>query len=266
MRKYLTLLLACILAVSISACGLLPEKIDETTSWPAGKLYREAKEELNSGNYEKAVEYFEKLESRYPFGVYAQQAQMDIAYAYYRQNEQAQALAAADRFIKLHPNHPNIDYMYYLKGLINFNDRLGLLNFAFRQDLSERDPKAAQDAFDSFKVLVTRYPDSVYTKDALLRMKYLVTMLAKYEIHVAKYYYRRGAYLAAANRAQRTIKNYPESPVVEEALYIMAQSYKKLGLYDLSADTERVFKQNYPDSKIPHGAANKKSDPWWQFW
>lgn len=176
-----------------------------------------------------------------------------------------QALAAAERFIKLHPNHPNIDYMYYLKGLINFNDRLGLLNFAFRQDLSERDPKAAQDAFDAFKVLVTRYPDSVYAKDAMLRMKYLVTMLAKYEIHVAKYYYRRGAYLAAANRAQRTIKNYPESHVVEEALYIMAQSYKKLGLYDLSADAERVFKQNYPDSKIPYGAADKKSDPWWQF-
>lgn len=266
MRKYLTILLACIIALSISAYGLLPEKIDETASWPAGKLYREAKEELNSGNYEKAVEYFEKLEARYPFGIYAQQAQMDIAYAYYRQNEQAQALAAAERFIKLHPNHPNIDYMYYLKGLINFNDRLGLLNFAFRQDLSERDPKAAQDAFDAFKVLVTRYPDSVYAKDAMLRMKYLVTMLAKYEIHVAKYYYRRGAYLAAANRAQRTIKNYPESHVVEEALYIMAQSYKKLGLYDLSADAERVFKQNYPDSKIPYGAADKKSDPWWQFW
>ena len=175
MRKYLTILLACIIALSISACGLLPEKIDETASWPAGKLYREAKEELNSGNYEKAVEYFEKLEARYPFGIYAQQAQMDIAYAYYRQNEQAQALAAAERFIKLHPNHPNIDYMYYLKGLINFNDRLGLLNFAFRQDLSERDPKAAQDAFDAFKVLVTRYPDSVYAKDAMLRMKYLVT-------------------------------------------------------------------------------------------
>ena len=161
MRKYLTILLACIIALSISACGLLPEKIDETASWPAGKLYREAKEELNSGNYEKAVEYFEKLEARYPFGIYAQQAQMDIAYAYYRQNEQAQALAAAERFIKLHPNHPNIDYMYYLKGLINFNDRLGLLNFAFRQDLSERDPKAAQDAFDAFKVLKFTLPNII---------------------------------------------------------------------------------------------------------
>ncbi len=265
MRKNLLKLLALLLAVSLTACGLLPEKIDETTSWPAGKLYREAKDEMNSGNYEKAIEYFEKLESRYPFGVYAQQAQIDIAYAYYRDNEQAQALAAVERFIKLHPNHPNIDYMYYLRGLINFNDRLGLLNFAFRQDLSERDPKAAQDAFDSFKILVTRYPDSIYTKDAILRMKYLVTMLAKYEVHVAKYYYRRGAYLAAANRAQRAINNYPDSAVVEEALYILTESYKKLGLYDLGNDADRIFKHNYPDSKIPYGGG-KEDSPWWQFW
>ena len=145
------------------------------------------------------------------------------------------------------------------------NDRVGLLNFAFRQDLSERDPKAAQDAFDSFKLLVTRYPDSIYSKDAIYRMKYLVTMLAKYEIHVAKYYYRRGAYLAAANRAQRAINNYPDSFVVEEALYILAESYKKLGLYDLSNDANRIFKQNYPDSKIPYGG-NAKENPWWQFW
>lgn len=266
MRKNLLKLLALfLLAVSLAACGLLPEKIDETASWPAGKLYREAKDEMRSGNYEKAIEYYEKLESRYPFGVFAQQAQIDIAYAYYRDNEPAQALAAVERFIKLHPNHPNIDYMYYLRGLINFNDRVGLLNFAFRQDLSERDPKAAQDAFDSFKLLVTRYPDSVYSKDAIYRMKYLVTMLAKYEIHVAKYYYRRGAYLAAANRAQRAINNYPDSFVVEEALYILAESYKKLGLYDLSSDANRIFKQNYPDSKIPYGG-NAKENPWWQFW
>ena len=135
MRKNLLKLLALfLLAVSLAACGLLPEKIDETASWPAGKLYREAKDEMRSGNYEKAIEYYEKLESRYPFGVFAQQAQIDIAYAYYRDNEPAQALAAVERFIKLHPNHPNINYMYYLRGLINFNDRVGLLNFAFRQD------------------------------------------------------------------------------------------------------------------------------------
>ena len=214
---------------------------------------------------EKAIEYYEKLESRYPFGVFAQQAQIDIAYAYYRDNEPAQALAAVERFIKLHPNHPNIDYMYYLRGLINFNDRVGLMNFAFRQDLSERDPKAAQDAFDSFKLLVTRYPDSVYSRDAIYRMRYLVTMLAKYEIHVAKYYFRRGAYLAAANRAQRAITNYPDSAVAEEALYILTESYRKLGLYDLSDDANRIFKQNFPNSKIPYGG-NVEDNPWWQFW
>ncbi len=267
MRKNLLTLFALFLAVSLTACGLFSEKVDETISWPAGKLYREAKEELRNGNYEKAIEYYEKLESRYPFGVYAQQAQMDIAYAYYRDNEPAQALVATERFIKLHPNHPNIDYMYYLRGLINFNDRVGFLNFAFQQDLSERDPKAAQDAFESFKLLVTRYPDSVYSKDAIYRMKYLLTMMAKYEVHVAKYYYRRGAYLAAANRAQRAITNYPDSFVVEEALYILVESYKKMGLYDLSDDANRIFKQNFPDSDIPYGGSNNaKKSPWWQFW
>lgn len=266
MQKFLLKLFALLMAVSLTGCGLLPDKIDETLTWPAGKLYREAKEEMRSGNYEKAIEYYEKLESRYPFGVFAQQAQINIAYAYYRDNEPAQALAAVERFIKLHPNHPNIDYMYYLRGLINFNDRVGLLNFAFRQDLSERDPKAAQDAFDSFKYLVEHYPDSIYSKDAIYRMRYLVTMLAKYEIHVAKYYYRRGAYLAAANRAQRAINNYPDSFVVEEALYILAESYKKLGLTDLSNDAYRIFRQNYPDSKIPYGGNDSKNNPWWQFW
>lgn len=268
MQKKLLPLLVFIFTLSLSACGLLPDKVDETANWSAAKLYREAKDQASSGNYEKAIEYFEKLESRYPFGVYAQQAQIDIAYAYYRDNDQPQALAAVERFIKLHPNHPNIDYMYYLRGLINFNDRVGLLNFAFRQDLSERDPKAAQEAFDSFKLLVTRFPDSIYTPDALMRMKYLVKMLSKYEVHVAKYYYRRGAYLAAANRAQSVIKQYPDSPVTEEALYIMARSYDRLGMTDLRDDADRVLRTNFPKSALldSSGAPKKEDKAWWKFW
>lgn len=266
MQKNLLKIIAIIMVLTVTGCGLLPAEIDETTSWPAGKLYREAKEMMASGDYEKAILYLEKLEARYPFGVYAQQAQIEIAYAYYRDNDQPQALAAVERFIKLHPNHPNIDYMYYLRGLINFNDRVGIMNFVFKQDLSERDSRAAQEAFDSFKILVTRFPDSIYTPDARIRMQYLLNMLARYEIHVAKYYYKRGAYVAAVNRAQTAVSKYPDSPSSEEALYIMVRGYDKLGLNDLRDDTNRVFQQNYPDSILPKGGTKNPEPVWWKFW
>jgi outer membrane protein assembly factor BamD len=166
---------AVIMALFLSACGSLnTEKSDETKSWSASKLYAEAKGELNGGNYEKAIKYFEKLESRYPFGSFAQQAQMEVAYAYYRQNDQAQALAAVERFIRLHPNHPSVDYMYYLRGLANFNDKKGLFDFISNQDLTERDPKAARDAFEAFRQLIERaqtvlrdYAGSPFNQEAL---------------------------------------------------------------------------------------------------
>ena len=172
-------------------------------------IYAEAKEALNSGAYENAIKYFERLESRYLYGRYAQQAQLEIAYAYWKSQEHAQAIAACDRFIKLHPNHERLDYVYYLKGLINFNEDLGLLGSISQQDMTERDPKGARESFDAFRELVTRFPDSKYTPDATLRMKYLVNALATLEVHVARYYMKRGAYLAAANRAQYAIQNYP---------------------------------------------------------
>jgi outer membrane protein assembly factor BamD len=256
---------AAVLALLLSGCGLLPEKVDETKDWSASKLYSEARDELSSGNYEKAVQYFEKLESRYPFGTYAQQAQMEVAYAYYRQGDQPQALAAVDRFIKLHPNHPNVDYMYYLRGLINFNDRVGFLDFLSKQDPSERDPKAAREAFDSFKQLAERFPDSKYTKDAVARMKYLVDAMAQYEVHVANYYYRRGAYLAAANRAQLAVSNYRDAPAIEEALFVMVRSYDALGLTKLRDDAERVMKKNFPNSVYFRGGPDR-SGPWWKVW
>lgn len=265
MQKKLLNFTALALVFWLSACSLLPEKVDETKDWPATKLYSEARDELSNGNYDNAVKYFEKLESRYPFGTYAQQAQMEIAYAYYRQADQAQALAAVERFIKLHPNHPNVDYMYYLRGLINFNDKLGIFDFLASQDQTERDPKAAREAFDSFKLLAQRFPDSIYTKDAIDRMKYLVNALAQYDVHVANYYYRRGAYLAAANRAQSAIKDYSGAPAIEEALYIMVRAYDALGLTDLRDDAQRVLTKNYPDSVFFKGGRIKK-DPWWKLW
>ncbi|MGN6389814.1 MAG: outer membrane protein assembly factor BamD [Burkholderiaceae bacterium] len=255
--------LACV--IGLSGCGLLPDKIDETANWSASKLYAEARDEFDSGNYEKAISYFEKLESRYPFGTYAQQAQIEIAYAHYRQGEQAEALAAADRFIRLHPNHPNVDYVYYLRGLINFNDKVSVFDFLVSEDPTERDPKAARDAFDSFKTLVERFPNSKYTPDARARMKYLVNALAQHEVHVADYYYRRGAYLAAANRAQGAVKEYRESPAIEDALKIMVRSYDAMNLPKLRDDAMRVLKTNYPNARL-NQLGDKEKDPWWKLW
>ena len=261
--------LAVILALCLGACGMLPEQIDETKGWSANKLYSEAKSNLNEGNYEKAIKLYEKLEARYPYGRYAQQAQLEIAYAYYKDKDVASALAAADRFIKLHPNHPSVDYAYYLKGLANFNDDLGVLGklaSSFSgQDMTERDPKASRDSFDAFRELVTRFPDSKYTPDAIERMNYLVNSLASHEVHVARYYMKRGAFVAAANRVQYSLKTYPKAPANEEGLLILVQAYDKLGMTDLRNDAERVMKTNFPDSKFLTGKA-VKGTPWWQIW
>ncbi|HQS99577.1 MAG TPA: outer membrane protein assembly factor BamD [Thiobacillus sp.] len=249
----------------LGGCGLLPEVKDETAGWSAQKLYAEAKDNLNSGNYERAVKLFETLESRYPFGRYAQQAQLEVAYAYYKDSEPISAIAACDRFIKLHPNHPNVDYAYYLKGLANFNDDLGLLGNLVDQDLSERDPKAAREAFLTFKELVTRFPDSKYATDATARMKYLVNALASNEVHVAKYYLKRQAWIAAANRAKEVLKTYPEAPAVEEALAVMVIAYDKLQLKELRDDAQRVLALNFPESQYARGV-NTEDKAWYRFW
>ena len=248
----------------LSACGLLPEKSDETKTWSAARLYQEAQSDLANGSYESAIKNLEKLENRFPFGTYAQQAQMDIPYVYYKQGDQAQALAAIERFIKLHPNHDNLDYIFYLRGLVNFNDQINFFQALAHQDMTERDPKAAREAFDAFKALAVRFPNSKYTPDALLRMKYLVNTMAQYDLHVAKYYYRRGAYLAAANRSQSAIKEYPDAPAIEEALFVLYNSYDKMGLIELRDDAQRVFDKNFPNSKFTQVATDDSH--WWKIW
>ena len=258
--------LAVLLGVLLAACGLLPEQIDETKGWSAQKLYSEAKDNLTSRNYQQAIKYYEKLESRYPYGRYAQQAQLEIAYAYYKDSEPAQSVTAAERFIKLHPNHPSVDYAYYLKGLANFNGDLGWTGYLSGQDMTERDPKAARDAFDAFKDMVTRFPNSKYTPDAVERMNYLVNALASHEVHVARYYMKRGAYVAAANRAQFALKTYPRAPANEEGLVILVKAYDALQMTDLRDDAERVLMKNFPDSKYLKGDPRRGSTPWWQIW
>ena len=263
--RSVAVIVALLLSTLLAGCGLLPEQVDETSSWTAQRLYTEAKDALNDGGYDKAIKYFEKLESRYPYGSYAQQAQLEVAYAYYKQSEPASAITACDRFIRLHPNHPNVDYAYYLKGLANFNGDLGLMGYISDQDLSERDPKAAKESFDTFKELAIKFPNSKYTPDAIARMKYLVNDLAAHEVNVAAYYLKRGAYVAAADRAQEAIKTYPDAPANEEALYVMIKAYDALGLTTLRDDAERVMHKNFPHSVyLAQGLERKQA--WWKLW
>ncbi|MDR2032361.1 MAG: outer membrane protein assembly factor BamD [Azoarcus sp.] len=250
-------------ALALVGCSSTPD--DETANWDAQKLYSEAKTLMNEGGYDQAIKMFEKLESRYPYGRYAQQAQLDTAYAYYKSDEPELAILATERFIKLHPNHRDVDYAYYLKGLVNFNENLGLFGDATGKDLSQRDPRASREAFDTFRELVERFPESKYAEDSRLRMQYLVNSLAAYEVHVARYYYRRGAYIAAINRAQAAITQYPNAPSHEEALFLLVKSYDKLGLTDLRDDADRVMQQNFADSKYLTGK-HKAGRSWWQLW
>lgn len=246
--RLLRLVTAALFAVALAACGTFEK--DPSAKWDADRLYKEARAEMEIGNWAKAREFLERLEARFPFGRHAQQAQMEIAYTYYKEREFAQAVTAADRFLKLNPNHPNADYVMYLKGLSSFDDDLGLFGRALGQDPSERDPKAMRDAFDVFRELLQRWPNSRYAADASDRVNYLLNALAQSEVNVARFYYRRGAYLAAIQRAQGTLREYQAAPAARQALQILVRSYTELGLTDLAADAERVLQRNYPDATV----------------
>ena len=251
-------------AVLLQGCSSTPK--DETGNWSPNKIYSEAQDERNSGNFDKAVVLYEKLEGRAAGTPLAQQAQLDKAFTHYKAGEQAQGLAAIDRFIKLHPASPAMDYALYLKGLINFNDNLGLFGSLSRQDLSERDQKAAKESFESFRELVTRFPDSRYSADARARMTYIINSLAQYEVHVARYYFTRGAYVAAINRAQSAVAEYADAPALEEALYILVRSYDALGMTELRDDARRVLTASYPRTEYLSGGFKKRDEPWWKLW
>ncbi len=230
------------------------------------KLYAEARDEMSAGAYDKAAVLFEKLEGRAAGTPLAQQAQLEKAYARFKAGEPAEALAALERFMKLHPASPALDYALYLKGIINFNDELGLFASISRQDLSERDPKASKESFEAFKELTTRFPDSKYSPDARQRMVYIVNSLAQYEVHVARYYYKRGAYVAAVNRAQTALAEYRAVPALEEALFIMYKSYDALSMPELRDDAKRVLEKTYPQTEYLTRGFKPDSSPWWKIW
>jgi outer membrane protein assembly factor BamD len=250
--------------IAFSACDTTPR--DETARWTPERLYSEARDEAAAGNYDKAVKLYERLEGRAAGSVLAQQAQIERAYYLWKSGEKAQALSTLGRFVKLHPTSPALDYALYLQGLVNFNDNLGLLGNFASQDLSERDQQASRDAYQSFRLLTEQFPQSTYAEDARVRMNYIVNSLAAYEVHVARYYLRRGAYVAAANRAQQAVQEFQRSPATEEALVILAQSYDRLGLTELRDDAERVLKANFPNSTVNTTVFGQRKTPWWQLW
>ncbi len=239
-----------ILALALAAgCSSTSGDIDPTTGWSAERLYQQAREDMSGGRWSEARKNLEALEARYPFGIYAQQALIDQAYINWKDEEPEQAQAAIDRFMQQYPNHAGTDYMLYLKGMLTFTPPSAVLSNITRQDPSERDPKGLRASYEAFNDLIKRYPDSRYTPDARKRVAWLVNTIAENEVHVAEYYYRRGAYVAAANRAQTVVTDFQGAPIVEKALYLMMISYDKLNLDTLRDDAKRVLDQNFPDSK-----------------
>ena len=248
----------------LSGCANNPK--DPTAGWSPEKIYSEARDEVNAGAWDKAIGYYEKLEGRAAGTVLAQQAQIDKAFAQYKTGDKILAIATLDRFIRLHPTSPAIDYAIYLKGLVNFNDNLGLFSFITRQDLSERDQKAAKDSYESFLELTQRFPESKYSPDARLRMTHIVNSLAAYEVHVARYYASRGAHVAAINRAQQAIADYQGVPALEEALAILVSSYDAMGMIALRDDAKRVLVKNFPQSTFLLPQNQVKAKSWWRLW
>ncbi len=251
--------------VLLAGCSSSPKDI--TQGWSVERLYKEARDEVSAGAWDKAIQLLDKLEGRAAGTVLAQQAQVEKAWAQYKTGEKVQAVATLDRFMRLHPTSPAMDYALYLKGLVNFNDNLGLFSALINQDLSERDQRAAKESYESFLELSRRFPESKYTPDARQRMTYIVNALAGYEVHVARYYARRGAHVAAINRAQQVLAEYPGVPASEEALAILVYSYDALGMAQLRDDAKRVMEKNFPNSNfLKNPLTGRVSKPWWQVW
>ncbi len=255
--------LALIVTIGVTGCASGP-KDDPNSQASLDKLYSEAKDDLSVGSYEAAIKKLERIEGRAAGTLLAQQAMLELAWAQFRSGEKAPAIATLDRFIKLHPSSPGFDYALYLKGLVNFNEDTGLFGRLAGQDISERDQQASREALAAFRDLVARFPQSRYADDALVRIDFITNMLARHEVHVARYYYERGAYLAAINRAQTAISEYQYAPATEEALSLMVKSYGALKMPELEADARRVLQKNFPNSALLAGSNSTK--PWWKLW
>jgi len=274
-------ILALFLVFQLSGCmfGLLntTKKGENTEGWTVTQFYEAGKQDMEDADWKSAIAFFIALEARYPYGRYSQQAQLYVAYSHYKEDDQEAAILAADRFIRLHPNHPSVDYAYYIKGLSSFNDEKGIAGYVMKnwidQNMSERDPEASNESFQSFKELITRFPDSPYRSDSIKRMNYLFNTVAMGEIYVARYYLSRGAYVAAINRAQWTLNQFPQTPATQHALEIMVEAYDELGMDDLRDDAKRVMQKSFFENQESLDIANSDSMSWnsgkvywWKFW
>lgn len=256
LREKRFVLLVLLFALLLGGCSLFgkdnaKDEPDEYADWTAERFYSEAKQSLTDKRYDKAVKLYEKLEARFPFGKQATQAQLDIAYAYYKNDEPDSAIASVDRFIKLNPTHENIDYAYYLKALVNYNRGISFIDRFLPTDSSQRDPGPALEAYKEFEALINRFPRSRYADDAKQRVVSLRNNLALHEMHVADFYMRREAYLAAARRCAEVIRHYQRTQAVPLALRTMEEAYRKLGMNDLADDAARVYALNYSQGNVP---------------
>jgi len=266
--------------ILLSSCASVDE--DKTKDWTEEQLYYAGKSDVDGKFYDRAILTYEKLNIRYPFGIYSLQAKIDIAYVYWKKGDEVKALAACERFLREHPDHLNVDYVYYLKALIFFNDDPGLKGLVSNKDLTVLDPERIKEAFFTLKDLVTRFPGSKYAPDSISRMRYLMNVLALHELNIADHYYRVGAYVGAVNRAKFVLSEYPESAHTLEALVMMSKSYEKLGLQALKDSTDEIIAINFPSElegataeadqawfdRFFSGGSDEEGRklPWWKFW
>jgi len=250
----------CLVLAAVPACR---SKRDLMSSSPE-ILYKKAKQAVNGQDFGNAIKMYEALTARYPFTDQARQARLDLIYCYYRSGEKESAIDAADTFIRENPTHPRLDYAWYIKGLVDFERSANIIERTFRVDLAERPPATARKSFASFRTVVEQYPKSEYAHDSLKRMIFLRNRLGQYEVHVARYYFKRGAYVAAAQRAKSAIEQYDGAPTTREALEILIASYDRLDLKELGAQARQVYEANYSGAVAQRRAATHK--PWWKFW
>lgn len=257
-----TVLATCALLLGMAGCG---NKSKEPIG-SADKLYEAAERAAKNGNYREAITFYEQLEARFPFSNPARQAQLDLMYAYYKNREPESAIDQADQFIRENPAHPRVDYAYYIKGLTQFERNPNFLERWFNADLSERPPIDARKSFQAFQTLLQRFPNSEYAADSRQRMIFLRNRLASYEVYVANYYLKRGAYVGAINRSKYAIENYDGAPQIRRALEIMADSYTALGMKDLAAESQKVLRENYTAADTVMQPQQREKSAWWKFW
>lgn len=261
--RFIRFSITFLLLAAIAACSN-SVRMSAAETLPADALYAEAKRALDNGQTERAVRFYQRLVARFPYGKYHEQGQIDLAYALYKSDKPDDATSTVNRFIKLYPTHPRIDYAYYLRGLINFNRNTGFLDRYFPSDLTRRDLQYIRQSFQDFGELIDKYPSSSYVPDARQRMIYLRNGLAQGELMVANYYFRRDAWVASAQRAKFILETYQEAPQVADALALMAESYTRLGQAKLAEDASRVLKLNYPDHPYFSGKWPAKRSLWRQ--